>query len=363
MKVFGKRHTVITLWFILYWLAAIYLLIIVRYLGHSSGVANPIDVDTPFDIVLFLRMGIMAGVLFGISFSLMEIFFDKRIFRTMSYGKLIVLKSLIYLFIFTLILAFLSIRNQQLSLGAFDFLAWKHAFFDINLLIPLSYFGVASILLNFIKEISLKFGRGNLWKMLLGEFHRPKEDERILMFLDLRSSTTIAEKLGHIKYSELLQDCFQDLGIVRKQEASIYQYVGDEAVLSWGLQSGLQNNNCINAFYAFKDSLNHRAAHYKKKYGLVPVFKAGLNLGKVTVAEVGLIKKEIAIHGDTVNTAARIQGKCNELESELLISETLANRLTINSNLNWQMLGKVNLKGKQQQINIYAVERNHAESA
>ena len=119
----------------------------------------------------------------------------------------------------------------------------------------MSYMAVASLLLNFVKQVSLKFGEGNLWKMLIGKFHRPQEEERILMFLDLRSSTTIAEKLGHIKYSELIQDCFNDLAIVRDQEAEIYQYVGDEAVLSWSVNDGLKNNNCINAYYNFKDTL------------------------------------------------------------------------------------------------------------
>jgi len=39
-----------------------------------------------------------------------------------------------------------------------------------------------------------------------------------------------------------------------------------------------------------------------------------MNAGVVTVAEVGKYKKEIAYHKDTINTAARIQVKCNELK-------------------------------------------------
>ena len=150
------------------------------------------------------------------------------------------------------------------------------------------------------------------------------------------------------------------MAIVRKQEAEIYQYVGDEAVLSWNIAAGLRNNNCINAFYAFKDTLDKRSGHYQKKYGLLPFFKAGINMGKVTVAEVGQIKKEIAFHGDTVNTAARIQGKCNELDSELLISETLEQQLNGSNNFKRKIMGKVSLKGKQQEINIYSVGRESA---
>lgn len=89
----------------------------------------------------------------------------------------------------------------------------------------------------------------------------------------------------------------------------------------------------------------------------MPFFKAGMNLGKVTVAEVGQIKKEIAFHGDTVNTAARIQGKCNELNSELLISESLEQHLNGHGNFKSGIIGKVALIGKQEEINIYAVRR------
>ncbi len=360
MRVFGKRHAKITLWYILFWLAALYFLISIRYLGHSSEVSNPVDAHSPIDVALFFRMGFFGAIFIGLSFGFLEIMFEKRIFRTMSYGKLILSKSIIYVFIFSIVMAFLSIRNHQLSFGSFDFQAWNDTFFNANLLIPISYLAVASILLNFTKEISLKFGPGNLWKMLTGKFHRPQEEKRILMFLDLRSSTTIAEKLGHIKYSELIQDCFNDLAIVREQEAEIYQYVGDEAVLTWEVTNGLRNNNCINAFYAFKDTLNRRSDYYQKKYGLLPFFKAGMNLGKVTVVEVGQIKKEIAFHGDTVNTAARIQGKCNELNSELLISESLEQHLNGRGSFKSGIIGKVALTGKQEEINIYSVKRERA---
>lgn len=356
MKVFGKRHSKIILWYILFWLFAIYFLILIRFMGHAGMVSNPVAPETPLDISVFLRMGLVGAILMGVAFGFLEILFEKRMFRIMGYGKLILVKSVIYIFIFVLILAYLSLRNLHLSFGFIDFQKWKASFFDLNLLIPISYMAVAGILLNFIKEISLKFGQGILWKMLIGKFHRPKEEERILMFLDLRSSTTIAEKLGHIKYSELIQDCFNDLSIVRKQDAEIYQYVGDEAVLSWTVQSGLNNNNCLHAFYAFKDVLQQRANHYQKKYGLTPFFKAGMNMGKVTVAEVGQIKKEIAFHGDTVNTAARIQGKCNELNSELLISESLEKQVNGNR-FKREIIGQVALKGKQKEINIYAVTR------
>lgn len=72
------------------------------------------------------------------------------------------------------------------------------------------------------------------------------------MFLALKSSATIAETLGHHKYSQLIQDCFYDINdVVPKYDAEIYQYLVDEVVLSWPHKKGLANKNCVALFFNF----------------------------------------------------------------------------------------------------------------
>ena len=176
------------------------------------------------------------------------------------------------------------------------------------------------------------------------------------MFMDLKSSTTLAERLGHIKYSQLIQDCYYDLtDIVLAYEAKIYQYVGDEVVLSWDVDKGINHQNCLKMFFAYDSLLQSKSGYYQKKYEVVPEFKAGLNLGPVTVAEVGEIKKELAYHGDVLNTAARIQSKCNDYKKKILISEQIKSRFESQSNYDFEFLGDVFLKGKENSVNIYAV--------
>ena len=86
----------------------------------------------------------------------------------------------------------------------------------------------------------------------------------------------------------------------------------------------------------------------------MPFFKAGLNEGIVTVTEVGKYKKEIAYHGDVINTASRIQGKCNELNQELLISGNLKDKLG-NTRITFGKLDSIALKGKEKKVPLYAV--------
>lgn len=77
------------------------------------------------------------------------------------------------------------------------------------------------------------------------------------------------------------------------------------------------------------------------------------------MTEVGKYKKEIAYHGDTINTAARIQGKCNELKQDLLISESLKNKLS-NTDFAFDKLGSIELKGKERQVLLYAVYQTNS---
>jgi adenylate cyclase len=221
----------------------------------------------------------------------------------------------------------------------------------------LIYTGVMSALFNLIRQTNAMFGPGVLPKLLAGKYHQPQEEARIFMFLDLRSSTTYAERLGHVLYSELIQDCFYDLTeTVKKHQVEIYQYVGDEAVLTWQVPEGLRQSNCIRAFFSFDRTIQARASYYFNKYDLVPAFKAGVNIGLVMVAEVGVVKKEIAYHSDVLNTAARIQGRCNELGHELLISASLKSHLTDTKGLSIERVGEVSLKGKKEQVTIFCVE-------
>ena len=97
----------------------------------------------------------------------------------------------------------------------------------------------------------MKTGRGLTKNYILGKLHSPLPDKRIFMFMDLTSSTRYAEILGHEKYSSLIRDIYLELDeYVIAFKGSLYQYVGDEVVISWSVKDGLENNNCIKLFFS-----------------------------------------------------------------------------------------------------------------
>jgi len=309
-------------------------------------------------------VAIIVGVVFGSALGVVDYLIEKKL-RSKSFGIEILTKAIIYIGVWYLVGYIGYFVGKLIEVEFVDSPLIKYTeMFAGNIFYAASiYTSVMIIVISFIKQMNTKFGPGILIPMLLGKFRRPRIEKRIFLFMDLKDSTTYAEKLGNLKFSELIQDCFFDVNKVTPPfNAEIYQYVGDEAVLSWRSEEGLRNNNCINFFFAFQKRLLLRKDHYINKYGLLPEFKAGANIGDVTVAEVGDFKREIAYHGDTINTAARIQSVCNTYGKSFLISEGLKNEIEITGLFTTSIVATIKLKGKEKEISLYSIEEINSSS-
>ena len=102
---------------------------------------------------------------------------------------------------------------------------------------------------------------------------------------------------------------------------------------------------------------NSKDSYYNENYGVVPQFKVGLHLGIVTAVEVGEIKRDIAYHGDTINTTSRIQSVCNQYDKTFLVSAEIKEFTQLEDNYSIQLIGDVSLKGKDKPIIVYSVDR------
>jgi len=300
----------------------------------------------------------LFGIFFGLLFIAVNEVSEKTKIEQLSFGKVILFKSLLYLLgslvcflLVYLILTFLGTLPED---AMEQMLTIKHT--NSMVVILLLFLGFQIVLLNFIIQTIKKFGPNNMLDFLTGKYQNPTIEDRIFLFMDLKASTTYAETLGSLKYSQLIQDCFSDINqLVEHFEAEIYQYVGDEVVLTWKTDKVLTSHNCIKVFYSYKKWLENRAGHYSKKYNLIPQFKAGLHGGMVTVAEIGNIKREIAYHGDVLNTTSRIQSVCNQYHEQLLISGELLLRIGTLHGFTARSIGELQLKGKKQKVEVHAI--------
>lgn len=343
---------------IILWIISLNIYIVIRYFGISelSGSFFTLERIAFSD---FYLLALVGGIAIGFFTGIFEIFFYPDVLNRRSFLMVIFYKSLFYLIVLIgviLVLTFFYFLFKGFTvINALD---KARSFISTESFLSLIiYLGIVSLMINYIRLISNKFGPSMHWNMVFGKYHKPKEEELIFMFLDLKSSTSIAERLGHIRFSSFLQDYFRDLSrLVVSYRAQIYQYVGDEAVITWTLKGGLSRHNCIRFFYAFERRISRRKKYYIRKYGFEPEFKASLNVGTVTVAEVGEYKSEIAYHGDVVNTASRLQEQCNKFGKKLLVSEHLNAYLKDNKALKREFIDRVILKGKEKPLNIYSVE-------
>ena len=171
----------------------------------------------------------------------------------------------------------------------------------------------------------------------------------------MKSSTSLAEQLGHKAYFRFLSDYYNQLSdAIIQFRGEVYQYVGDEIVITWKEKDGLHNQNCIRCFIAMKLKLQQKSDYFSTTYGMVPSFRAGLHLGKVTTGEIGALKKEIFFTGDVLNVTARIQKLCKSLEQDLLVSGDLVGKLSKSDALTFTSLGKMELEGRQEVVELFA---------
>ena len=308
---------------------------------------------------------VLIGLPLGLVFGVLELFLlpmAHQWFRQWSFTQILLFKTLLYtavIYAVTIALGTIAGLSQGRKLSELpSFLT------SLEELVLVIYTLVIYGLLLFFMQINQLLGEGILWKFIRGKYHKPREEERIFMFLDMKSSTTIAEQLGHVRFYTLLNELFHEISQpVLQTKAEIYQYIGDEVVLTWEVKQGLEDSNCLKAFFMFQESLLRNSEHYIKRFGIKPEFKAGLHFGKVVSAQIGDLKREIVYNGDVLNTTSRIQDECNKYQRNCLVSGMLRNRLLQRNGYEWERIDAVTLRGKETEVELFSVRTVHSASA
>jgi len=355
------------LFLVSYWtLAAIF------YVCFKAAVLDGVSLtERPFDFSISLVVAILGTIFPSTAIASFEILYFNKLLRRKPLGISIIIKTSFYLISIFIVSSIALISSYSLILAKSIFHteiveSFVRYLNSPDLIMMMIFWGAIVMSGIFIIHINDYFGQGVLVNFLFGRYHTPKEEVRIFMFLDLKSSTSYAEQYGHLKYSYLIQDCFYELAdIVYKRKAKVYQYVGDEVILTWEIECGVEDNNCIQTFFDFTKAIYKNKEYYKKKYGLIPEFKAGIHYGEVVITEVGGAKEEIAYHGDTVNTTARIQSVCSELKKRLIISADLLGMLhdkELDKKYHIVSEGITRLKGKKHEIGIFSVDKKNENS-
>ena len=317
----------------------------------SAGVLNLLTIEKslgPF--AQGVIDGFFISLLLGGYFLFIVQGYLTTFFRNLNFTTTLLINSGIMVFLFV-VGRFVGIYITHLDVGIIT-----RGFFTGNFYYGLGLAFFLSVSVNFIIQMNRLVGQNVLKNFISGTYHRPREEERFFMFLDLESSTRIAENLGNKKFHSLLSMFFYDLtDAVLETDGEIYEYVGDEVVVSWKYDRGLKNNNCLRCFFLIDRQIAQNSEVYFRAFGQTPEFRAGLHGGTVVAGELGDVRQKIGFVGDVLNSTARIRDYCREKNKRFLVSDRIMDRIQIPEDIFLEDMGEFKPRGKQKTFKIYSV--------
>ncbi|MDX1701287.1 MAG: adenylate/guanylate cyclase domain-containing protein [Melioribacteraceae bacterium] len=307
-----------------------------------------------------IELALLVGFIIGIAVGILEEFIFVGKFRKVSLIWTIILKSSLYTLgigLFFVVFVYLFVHFESIQYERFVIFLTEGEFFRAVL-----YTFIAVDFVMVFNQYQKFLGNDVLFFYTSGKYQKPEHEERIFMFLDISSSTELAEIMEPDQYFSFINDFFHDLSEpILRTSAKIYQYVGDEVVFTWKLKEGIKNNNCVKLFFLIKEEISNKRNTYLKKYGRIPEYKAGLHFGEVIAAVVGDIKKELIYNGDVLNTTSRIRSYCTEVNEKFLVSAELVSRLTnLDEDYLVEPLGISHLKGKKNIIGLFKLDKKES---
>jgi adenylate cyclase len=210
-------------------------------------------------------------------------------------------------------------------------------------------------------EIGGLLGYNTLKNLVTGRYVQPKREEMVFLLIDMKDSTGLAERLGAIRFHELLNEFFSNIADAALEcDAEIHKYVGDEAILTWPDNRALTDGECLACPFVARDIIAANSERYRRRFGVVPEFRAALHRGEIVAGEIGDLRREIAYIGDTLNVAARLLDSAKTAGRDVLVSAELLERTTLPSGLEAEPLPTLTVRGRAAPLAISALRRSAA---
>ncbi len=179
------------------------------------------------------------------------------------------------------------------------------------------------------------------------------EQKMSVLFADIRSFTTISERMTPEETFKLLNSYLSQIGpLVRNHRGFIDKYIGDAIMALFDIEA----DDAVKAAIA----MLHKLSAYnvgRNKAGYEPLqIGIGINTGDLMLGTIGEHNRmEGTVISDAVNLAARLEGLTKFYGAPLLISEYTYYRLKDPSRYTTRYIDRVQVKGKTQPVVIYSV--------
>lgn len=194
-------------------------------------------------------------------------------------------------------------------------------------------------------------------ELVLGKYRSPRAERRFFLFIDVVGSSALAERLGPLRAHQYLSRLFTLAAEpVAARRGEIYQYVGDEIVVTWSEREGALDARPIRCYFEVCAALVPQAGLFRERFGVEPQLRAALHLGEVIVGEVGVERRAIVFHGDVMNATARLEQATRELGCRFIASSEALQALGPLPDLVLRDLGALALRGREEPLRAFCVD-------
>jgi adenylate cyclase len=271
-----------------------------------------------------VEIGTLNALLIGAGIGLFEEFYMQsprgNWLRAMHPLRMILIEILV-----VMVLYLIALHITHLALGRLDDLPVVYR----RLPYGIAFFTAFSIPGILMMRVAHFVGLRTLLDLIIGTYHRPVEERKVLLFLDINGSTALAERFGALKMRALVRKFLADLSQpIVDHGGEIYLYKGDGLIAIWKWDDAVKGDAILKAVDAMFTAIAREREVYERSFEVAPGFRVGIHGGDVIVSEQGDARRSIGIYGDAINIAARMEEAARAHNVRCVISEVVADALS-----------------------------------
>jgi adenylate cyclase len=202
--------------------------------------------------------------------------------------------------------------------------------------------------------MSRLLGAGTLRSIVSGRYHRPRREERAFVFVDIRGSVSIEDRVGDVRFYSYVAEIFRAIEQAAMESGGdVLDYIGDQVMLSWPI--GRPGENPFMFIPALAHHLGSIQVGLRSEYGTEAAVRVSIHAGTIVAGEIGEFHRKIMLLGSAVNVAARVEQIARDVGVDCIATSNALERFELPKFLTSRSLGIKQLRGKTQAIEVFQI--------
>jgi adenylate cyclase len=176
-----------------------------------------------------------------------------------------------------------------------------------------------------------------------------------VLFADLSGFTTLGERLDPEEVRTLQGELFEEMAsVIKRYDGFVEKFVGDAVMAVFGAPSAHEDDpeRALHAALGMHERATALNGRWEPRLGSALRLHVGIHTGPVVAGSLGAAADAAyAVTGDTVNTAARLQGAAAPGQTVVSAATYALTRHAFS----FEALGGIALKGKAEQVTAYGL--------